>query len=264
MRDFFKSLLSHRRLVFALTRRDLTAAYSGSVAGNIWVVVDPLVYVALTLLFFQFAIRGGNTGGAPYVAWVLPVIIFWTYINTVLSSSVGSVREYGYLLRHRTFDMRLIAVIKVLSASFVHLVLMAIVLFAVSVWLGVKVNLHTAAIVYYYFAMCSLLVAMSWVLSALGTFWKDMRNLLSIFLQLEFWVSPIFWEPDRFPKPIALIMYLNPFYYPIRGYRASVLSQDFGGYFTILSAYYWILVIVLLWFGSRVFTRLSRSFGDVL
>ncbi|WP_160326690.1 ABC transporter permease [Burkholderia sp. lig30] len=247
-----------------LTRRDITAAYSGSVAGSLWVVIDPLVYVVLTLVFFQFAIKGGATGGVPYVAWVMPVIIFWTFINTVLNSSIGSVREYSYLMRHRSFDMRLVAVIKILSGSFVHVILMAIVLLALALLLHVRVSWLTLGVVYFYFAMCCLLVAMGWLLSALGTFWKDMRNLVSIFLQVEFWVSPVFWEPERFPKPVALLMYLNPLYYPIHGYRASVLSMDFGAHFWLITLYFWALVAFLLWFGSRVFTRLSKSFGDVL
>jgi len=117
MHKFFGSLLAHRELLLRLTRRDITAAYSGSVAGSLWVVIDPLVYVVLTLVFFQFAIKGGATGGVPYVAWVMPVIIFWTFINTVLNSSIGSVREYSYLMRHRSFDMRLVAVIKILSCT---------------------------------------------------------------------------------------------------------------------------------------------------
>ncbi|HYF21608.1 MAG TPA: ABC transporter permease [Ramlibacter sp.] len=264
MLDFARNLLANRKLLVQLTRRDLTAAYSGSVAGNLWLVVDPLVYVALTLVFFQFAIRGINTGGVPYVAWVLPVIIFWTFTSTVLGSSVGVVREYGYLLRHRTFDLRLVMVIKVLSASFVHVILMAIVLVALVLFLNVRVSVRMLALLYYYFSMCCLVVALGWLLAGLGTFWKDIRNLVSIFLQVEFWVCPIFWEPDRFPRPVALVMYVNPFYYPMHGYRQAILSADFGGHFWVMTVYFWLLVIGLCWLASRFFQRLSRSFGDVL
>lgn len=264
MLDFIKNVAVHRKLLLDLTKRDLTAAYSGSVAGNLWVIVDPLVYVALTLVFFQFAIKGGDTGGVPYVVWVLPVIIFWTFVNTVVSSSIGSVREYGYLLRHRHFDMRLVAVVKILSAGFVHLSLMAIVILIVAIFLHVPLSWRTLALFYYLASMCCLLLALCWVLSAFGAFWKDVRNLVAIFLQLEFWVSPIFWEPDRFPKPVAMVMYINPFYYPIHGYRVAVLSMDFGSHFWLATAYFWALVLAMLWIGSRLFSRLSHGFGDVI
>lgn len=264
MPEFLRALAANRKLLLDLTRRDITAAYSGSVAGNLWVIVDPLVYVLLTLVFFQFAIKGAETGGVPYVAWVLPVIIFWTFVSTVVSASVGSVREYGHLLRHRSFDMRLVAVIKILSAAFIHAALMAIILAALALFLHVPIGWHTAGLLYYFFAMCCFLAPLAWMLAALGTFWKDVRNLVSIFLQVEFWLSPIFWEPERFPKPIAFGMYLNPFYYPIHGYRQSILSGDFGPHFWVMTAYYWGMVAVVAWIASRTFRRLSRSFGDVL
>lgn len=59
-------------------------------------------------------------------------------------------------------------------------------------------------------------------------------------------------------------MYVNPFYYPIHGYRGAILSTDFGPHFVVMTAYYWLLVGVICYFASRTFNRLSRSFGDVL
>lgn len=264
MIGFLRNAYRQRNLLLTLARRDLTSAYSGSVIGNLWAFFDPLVYVFLTLFFFQFAIRGIDTGDVPYVVWVLPVIIFWNFINVVVMSSIGSVREYSYLLRHRTFDMRLIALIKVLSGSFVHVVLMLVIVLVVALFFDVQIGWRTFGLCYYFFAMCCLLVAMTWLLSAFGTFWKDIRNLVSIFLQVQFWISPIFWEPSRFPRVIAIGMYLNPFYYPMHGYRQSILTSDFGSHFWLMTFYFWSLVGFALWFTSRLFQRLSKSFGDVL
>src|SRR3569623_3546907 len=112
--------------------------------------------------------------------------------------------------------------------------------------------------------MCALLVALNWIISSLGVFLKDVRNIISIIMQVEFWISPIFGTPERFPPPVAAIMYLNPFFYPMHGYRQSVLMGQFGHLFWGMTAYFWLLVLGLLFFGSRLFRRLSRSFGDVL
>ena len=264
MREFLHGLLENRWLLVQLARRDLVAAYSGAVGGNLWIVVDPIVYVALTVVFFQFAIKGADTAGVPYVAWVLPAIILWTFISAALGSSVWAVREYSYLLRHRTFDMRLVTVIKLLSASSIHIVLMLILLLVLVAFLHVKLSLPALGLLYYFLASCCLLVGLGWLIAALGTFWKDVRNLVSVFLQVEFWISPIFWEPERFPRAVSVIMYLNPFYYPIHGYRQAILGADFGPHFWPITLYFWSLVGGMCWFASRVFRRLSRSFGDVL
>lgn len=264
MFDFLRNAFSHTRILVQLTKRDLLSAHHGSVLGAFWVLIDPLAYVALTLCFFQFAIKGGEDAGVPYIAWVLPQIIFWTFASSAISSSVGMVREYSFLLRHKNFDMRLVALIKVSSAAAVHIILLIVVMLFLVLYSRLNLGWRTLAIVYYFFAMCALLISLAWIISSLGVFWKDVRSIVSILLQLGFWMSPIFWEPSRFPAPIAFVMYANPFFYPINGYRKSIIMADFGVPFWAFTVYYWCLVGALLYLGSRLFTRLSRTFGDVI
>jgi ABC-type polysaccharide/polyol phosphate export permease len=264
MFEFLGNAYSRRRVLLQLTKRDLLSAHHGSVLGAFWVLIEPLAYIALTLCFFQFAMRGGDTAGVPYIAWVLPQIIFWTFASSVIGSSVLMVREYSFLLRHQDFDMRLVALIKLFSAAAVHFLLMVAILLFLVLYSRLGLGWQTLAIVYYFFAMCALLVGLSWIISSLGVFWKDVRGIISILIQLGFWISPIFWEPSRFPAPIAFIMYANPFFYPINGYRKSIIMADFGVPFWGFTLYYWCLVGFLLYVGSRLFTRLSRTFGDVL
>lgn len=264
MLDFVRNAVAHRRILVQLAKRDMVSSHHGSVLGAFWVLLDPLAYIALTLCFFQFAIRGGEDSGRSYVASVLPQIIFWTFASSVITSSVAMIREYGFLLRHRNFDMRLVALIKVQSAAAVHFTLLIIVMMFLAIRSELRIGWSTLAMMYYFFAMCALVVGLAWVISSLGVFWKDARGLVSILVQLGFWVSPIFWEPGRFPAPIAFAMYANPFFYPINGYRKSMEMADFGVSFWGFSLYYWCLVGGLLYLGSRIFSRLSRSFGDVL
>jgi teichoic acid transport system permease protein len=264
MFEFFRNAFSQRAILAQLTKRDLLAAHHGSVLGAAWVLIDPLAYVALTLCFFQYAIRGQENTGVSYIAWVLPQIIFWTFASSSISSFTSMVREYGFLLRHQNFDMRTVALIKIGSAAIVHFILLLVVMAFLIIHSGLKIGWETLAITYYFFAMCALLVSLAWIVSAFGAFWKDVRSIVSILIQVEFWISPIFWEPSRFPAPVAFIMYVNPFFYPINGYRKSIIMADFGVSFWWMTLYYWCLVGLLLYAGSRLFTRLSRTFGDVL
>jgi lipopolysaccharide transport system permease protein/teichoic acid transport system permease protein len=254
----------HRHLLISLVERDISGSYSGSILGKIWAFIDPMIYVLLTMFFFQFAIRGVETEGVPYVAWVLPQIMFWTFISGVVNAAVNSVKEYSFLLRHRDFELRLIALIKLGAGLVIHLFLLAILMVVLYGFLGVRFGFATLRVLYYLASMCTLLVAMNWIIGSLGVFLKDVRNIVSIVMQVEFWISPIFWTPERFPPPVAAVMYLNPFYYPMQGYRQSVLMAAFGHHYWLLTVYFWIVVVGLLFFGSRLFRRLSRSFGDVL
>lgn len=258
------SATKNLNLMFRLALRDISSAHTGSVLGNAWILVDPLFNIVLTLVFFQFAMKGAGNSDVSYVAWVLPQIIFWTFISNVVNSTVGSVKEYSFLMRHVTFDMRLIVLIKILGFTIIHIVLITIVLFSLRIFFDIKFGLYTLNLGYYFLSMCILLLAIGWIISSLGVFWKDIRNIVSIVIQLEFWISPIFWEPDRFPRAIEILMYINPFYYPIHGYRVSVLGADFGTHFWYATSYYWLIVLVLIFIGNYLFTKLSPQFGDAV
>jgi len=264
MFDFVRGAYRHRRILLQLTKRDMLSAHHGSVLGAFWVLIEPLAYVALTLCFFQFAIRGGEQTGVSYVARVLPQIVFWTFASSAVGASVSMVREYSFLLRHRHFDMRLVALVKIASAAVVHFILLFVVMAFLILFSRLSLGVQTLSMVYFFFAMCALLLSVVWIISSLGVFWKDVRGVVSILLQAGFWISPIFWEPSQFPTPVALVMYANPFFYPINGYRKSILMTDFGVSFWGFTLYFWCLVGLLLYFGSRLFRRLSSSFGDVL
>jgi ABC-type polysaccharide/polyol phosphate export permease len=263
MKQLIHSIINHWELIGKLIKRDLISSYSGSIIGRAWLIIDPIVYILITLVFFQFAVGGAPTSGVPYVAWVLPAIIFWTFLSSAINSSIGSVKEYSFLLRHKNFDLRSICLIKLCSAAFIHIVLMSALMIILVIFMNVGVGIKTITLLYYFFSMCMLLIAINWLLSALAVFWKDIKYLVSIFLQVEFWISPIFWEPDKFPKWIALIMYINPFYYPMHGYRQAVMLQNFGDNFIWLTIYFWLLTGTLLVISSYLFNKLSKAFGDV-
>lgn len=264
MFKLLNSAFKNQKLLIELALRDITSSYSGSVLGSAWVLVDPIINIVLTLFFFQFAMKGSATTNVPYVVWVLPVIIFWTFISMTVNSTVSSVREYGYLLRHSAFDMRLVVIIKILGAGLIHISLLIMVLIALWIIYDINLGLRTLALIYYLLSMGALLLALGWIISSLGVFWKDIRNIVSIVLQIEFWVSPVFWEPDRFPRFIEIIMYANPFYYPMHGYRNAILGIDFGNHFWLASSYFWLVCAMLLLAGNYLFIKLSREFGDVV
>ncbi|NDY83476.1 ABC transporter permease [Orrella sp. NBD-18] len=242
----------------------MSSAYTGSVFGNAWLIIDPLISVLVTLVFFQFTMKNTTTSDIPFVAWVLPQIILWTFISATMNSSVNMIREYGYLNRHKSFDMRLLGLIKIYASTYIHIFLILGVIIVLYLVFDLNIKYNIFGVIYYFICVSTLLLGISWIVSTLGVFWKDTRHIVSIFLQLDFWISPIFWEPERFPKAIAFVMYANPFYYPIHGYRASILGEPFGPHFFISTLYFWSLVIIFMSIGSLLFKRLSPSFGDVI
>ena len=116
-------------------------------------------------------------------------------------------------------------------------------------------------------------IALIYLTSALCVFFRDMAQLINIFLQVAIWATPIMWKFDLVLKEIdlghispviAYILKLNPMYYITSGYRDSIIGHT--GFWTrpLLTLYFWVFTVVIYLIGTHVFKKLQPQFADVL
>ena len=102
--------------------------------------------------------------------------------------------------------------------------------------------------------------------SSLVVFFRDLSQIINIFLQVGIWMTPIMWSlEDLLAKyPVLALLKLNPLCYIVYGYREALFHSGSMGSLGWMHAYFWI-VTALVWFlGYHVFKRLKVHFEDVL
>jgi lipopolysaccharide transport system permease protein/teichoic acid transport system permease protein len=139
-----------------------------------------------------------------------------------------------------------------------------VVLILLMLFNGVYPSLYWIQAVYYLFALCIFLLAVSWMVSALNVFLKDVAQLLQIVLQVGFWLTPILWSVDIIPEKYHALVMLNPIAYVVQGYRDSfVLGIGFWEH-PFQTLYFWSLTFVVLAAGVWTFRRLRPHFAEVI
>ena len=139
-----------------------------------------------------------------------------------------------------------------------------LVVFAV---MGFYPDLYVLQIVYYSFCMVILTAGLIYATSAVTVFFRDMKEVVSILLQIGMWVTPIMWNFESMqgiPKWAVLLLKLNPMYYIVSGYRDTFLMKTWFWEHAGWTVYFWIFTILCFLFGSWVFKRLRIHFADVL
>ena len=112
--------------------------------------------------------------------------------------------------------------------------------------------------------MIVLLSALGWLLSAIAAFIPDMINVVSIIIQIGFWATPIFWNPDDMGTAVQTILKFNPMFYVCQGYRESFIYEIGFWSHPLYTVYFWLFVLIILIFGIRTFIKLRPQFDDVL
>ena len=202
----------------------------------------------------------------PFVMWLMAGLVPWFYFQEAMNGGTGVLVEYSYLVKKVVFQIDTLPVVKMISALFTHLFF---VLFAIAVFwvMGYPPDLYTLLVIYYSFCMIVLATGIVYATGAMTVFFRDMKEVVAILLQIGMWVTPIMWNFEsmtQIPGWAAALLKLNPMYYIVSGYRNALIHkigfwENWG-----LTIYFWVVTILILIVGTSVFKRLRPHFADVL
>lgn len=265
--QLLRELVDKRSLVLDLAKADFRKRFVGSYFGIAWMFVQPIVTVVIYFLIFQMGFKSAPPiPETPYVLWLVPGIVPWFFFGESLNSGVGVLSEYNYLVKKVVFNVQILPIIKLVSCIITHGIFILIMI-AMFFCFGKFPMLTWIQLIYYSLALSLFSLGLNYIFCAINVFFKDMAQIIGIALQFGMWLTPIMWAPemfDSFPNWGVRILKINPMYYIVYGYRDSMLQGNFFWERPILTVYFWIVTIVMLAVGLRVFGKLRPHFSDVL
>jgi ABC-type polysaccharide/polyol phosphate export permease len=246
---FIFKLYRYRGVIWAMAVRDLDARYVGSFGGILWTVVHPLATVLIYWFVFSVGFKAHGPAGMPFVLYFVSGLVPWLLFSEVLNSSINAVTANAQLVKKTIFPSEVLPLVHLTSASFTHLVLLAVLCF-LAWYYGYGPTLSTIYTVYYY--------------GALGCFHRDLGQGMSVVLSLWFWLTPIVWSAEVIPAQYRSILEYNPIYYIVEGYRASLMTDQVVWVNWRGGLRFWAVTGPIFLMGAYVFRRLKPDFADVL
>lgn len=259
-----QELKNNKELIWNLAKNDFKTKYAGSYLGIIWAFVQPIVTILVYWFVFQFGLRAGSPiKDIPFILWFITGLIPWFFFQDALLNATNCMLEYSYLVKKVLFKISVLPIIKIISALFIHLVFIGF-LFFVSAIYGFYPSQYTVQLIYYSFCTFCISLALSYLTSAIVVFFKDLGQIINIFLQIGMWMTPIMWSYKMVPEKYQWILKVNPLYYIIEGYRDTFINKVwfFERYFQTI--YFWIITLILFVIGAMIFKKLKPHFADVL
>jgi len=266
--NLLKELYTNRALIWKLAKNDFKKRYAGSYLGAVWAMIQPVVTIAMYYVVFDIIMGAGAQAGPratniPYVLFLTAGLVPWFFFSEALTHGTSAMVEYNYLVKKVVFNVSILPVIKVVAAIFIHAFFVCVMLIMAAIY-GYYPSLYTLQIIYYSFCTFMLVIAMSYITSAVMVFFRDIAQIIGIVLQIGMWATPILWNIENFSPTVKLILSINPLVYIVSGYRDAVVS---GGWFFKNpwgTLYFWAFTLILLKLGTTLFTRLKPHFADVL
>ncbi|CAM4002241.1 ABC transporter permease [Mesobacillus zeae] len=252
-------------LVRRLSLYELKSQNNNNYLGMLWELLNPGIQIAIYWFVFGYAIRGNDraVGDIAFFPWLLVGLIVWFFVNPSITQGSKSIYSRIKVIAKMSFPLSVIPTYVIFSRLYSHLLLLAISIIMLQ-FLGFPVSIYYLQLPYFIFATLALLVSISILTSALATIVRDVQMIVQSLMRMLLYLTPILWERDL-PGIAGLLIKLNPFYYLVEGYRASLLYEEWLIFerweFTL---YFWGVVLFIFLIGSSVHVKFRRHFVDYL
>jgi ABC-type polysaccharide/polyol phosphate export permease len=256
-----RELAAHRELLINLTLREIRVRYKQSVLGVGWAVVQPLVMMFIfTIVFSRFARLPSE--GLPYPVFSYAALLPWTFFSSAVSNAIQSVVTGGSLIKKVYFPRAVLPLAAILTHGLDFLI-SAGVFGLLMLYYGVSLSIHALYVLPLLVLQLALMGGVSMLLAAFNAYYRDVRYILPVAMQVWLYATPVVWSmtmvPEQYRIPYAI---LNPMAAVIDGFRAALLrgtppAWDLVGAAAVSS-------ILLLAVAYRYFTHVQRNFADII
>ncbi|BEL74798.1 MULTISPECIES: ABC transporter permease [Serratia] len=259
------TLTTNKNLVISLSKRDIGSKYKGSFIGLLWSFINPVLMMVIYTFVFSvvFKIRWGagvDSKGEFALALFIGLIFFGLFSECINRAPSLIVNNVNYV-KKVVFPVETLPLVSLLTALFQ----MVINLIVWSLFYVAIVGLPTWHILWLPVIIAPFLMmvlGVSWFLSSLGVYLKDIAQVVGVLTMILMYLSPIFYPISMLPDAYHIFMQLSPLTYVIEQARdCMMLGKNIAwgswGVYTLTS-----FVIMLLGYGWFMFTR--KGFADVI
>lgn len=243
---------------------DIRKKYTGNLLGISWAILSPAFSISLIFFVFKYGLKTSHLEGVSFLYWLIAGMLSWLYFSDALSNGIHAFVENSYLITKVQFPIEILPVVRVTSPILIHLLLLFFFLLGLLISKEVSISIYWFQLIYYIFCSYALSLSITFTVATFFVFVRDVQNFLQVFLQLLYWVTPIFWSPTLLPEKFQSLILFNPLYYIIQGYRDSIFHQVPIWEKKSGMLYFWIVTILIYLFGKIIFKKLKPQFADVL
>ena len=260
MLTHLKELYQYRDLLLSLAMRDVKVRYRQTILGAAWAITQPLAYMLIfTLVFSKFG--QVSSDGTPYPLFSYTGLVPWTFFATALGLAVNSVAANMSLVKKIYFPRQVFPIGAILGC-FIDFMVASGLVAALMVFYHYPVSPQLVWLVWLVGLEIGLLISVGLLVSALNVFYRDIKYIVPLIVQLGMFVTPVIYSTSTVPARFRSWYMLNPMAVIIDGIRRVVLHGQAPEFSSLLLST--VTVGCLGIAAYLLFKRMEVKFADLI
>lgn len=248
-REFF--CLHRKFLLFNLISRSIKLKYRKSYLGLLWTALAPAFSAMIYFFVFRFVIKVQVPN---YMTFILSGILAWGFFSASLTNGLESiVGNYG-LVSKVPIPLNVFALNECVTL-FINFLISQPILLLIMFFTNTPftVNLLYIPLLYLFLFLQGYSLAL--LLAILFVYFRDLRHLLALLLQMLFYMTPIVYTMDMVPEKLIGYTYFIPHFYIFEGIHRVVAKGTPMGMMELATSATWTVGIffstMLIFYKTR-------------
>jgi len=264
--SLIKTVISHRQLIMQMGRREVIGRYKGSIFGLAWSFLTPILMLTIYTFVFSvvFKARWGDGGAdtkAQFALLVFVGMIVLGFFTEAVNRAPTLILNNANYVKKVVFPLEVLPIIS-LGAALFHSAISLLVMLLVFAFTNHYLNWTIIFIPLVLAPLVIFTLGMTWILSALGVYMRDVSQTIGILTTVLMFMSPVFYPVSALPPIFQELMMFNPLAFIIEQGRV-VLILGHPPNWTGL-AIYTMIALLVMWIGYAWFQKTRKGFADVL
>jgi lipopolysaccharide transport system permease protein len=240
-----------------LTKTDFKLRYRNAFFGYIWSVLNPLLMLITLYTVFSIIMKSDIEF---YEIFLLIGIITWNFFVEATTLSMNSLISKSELIKKMKFPIWLI-VLSSCIGSLINLLINIVILILMMAYFRIPFNSLMIISIFYLIILFIFVLGISYLLSAVYLFFRDLIYVWNFITIIGFWITPIIYSELQVSIEYRKYYMINPLARIINHLRDSLLNNFFSLDQTIITIIICISVLIL---GIFLFNKFSSNFAEEL
>lgn len=242
-----------------LVLRDIKVRYKQTALGAAWVVLRPVLSLAIFTLVFGVLVRVPSEG-YPYALFVFSALIPWNFLSGTVSASGNSLVGQAGLIG-KVYFPRIVVPIASAGSVLVDTAVSAVFLLLVMPLFGAGWGPRLLAAPFLLVPVFLLAIGVGAFFSALMVAYRDFGGIMGYALQLWMYATPVLYPSSLVPPGWRWLLGLNPMTGLVEGFRSALLGRSFDWPALLFST---LLSAAAFAVGVAYFAKMESRFADII
>lgn len=263
----FKEMWRYRDLCILFVKRNIITQYKQTILGPLWYFIQPIMTTVMYMVVFG-GIAKISTDDLPQPLFYLSGISLWGYFSDCLGRTSNTFVSHAGIFG-KVYFPRLVMPISDIISNLVRFSIQFALFLVVYCYYQffTNVTIHTNIYVLLFPILIMMLAGLALgfgiIFSSMTTKYRDLQLLLSFFVSLWMYATPVIYPLSTITNPkLLFIMKLNPLTGILEFFKYGMLGRGVHDWWML--GYSFTFMCLLLAIGIVVFNRVQRSFMDTV